>query len=445
MMATRNSRQGASPIAGATANVRPDHDAMAVAGAGRRPLRRRLFGYDQGVISGALRGIKATFSLSPLMVEVVTSWVTLGALFGSLAGGELADRIGRKRTVLIAGAMFTLGALVQALAPDTLDPGRRTADRRRRASASPPSPRRSTPPNWRRRPLRGRFVSAYQLAITIGIFLAYLVDGWLSHERRVARDAGRRRRCRACCCSRSALVAPKSPRWLMMMHRRADAGRGAAQDRARASTSSRRSTPSRRRCARKAAARLLGRSVPSRMAPPADGRRRARGLPADHRHQRDHLLRQPDLRLRRLRHAGRADDGDHLGDRRRERARHPDRHRLHRPAGAAQAAARRADRHGRSAWSWSASRSSSSCRPPPAPPTAAGPSAAGIVTLARAGRLHHLLRLLAGPGGMDGDQRGLPRPHPRPGASPSPRRSTGVRPSWSASSSCRWSMRSAIR
>jgi hypothetical protein len=46
-----------------------------------------LFGYDQGVISGALRGIKSTFSLSSLLVEAVTSWVTLGALFGSLAGG----------------------------------------------------------------------------------------------------------------------------------------------------------------------------------------------------------------------------------------------------------------------------------------------------------------------------------------------------------------------
>jgi MFS transporter, SP family, galactose:H+ symporter len=79
-----------------------------------------LFGYDQGVISAALTGIKSTFALSPLIVEVVTSWVTLGALFGALVGGELADSMGRKRTVLIAGVLFTLGAAVQAFAPATM-------------------------------------------------------------------------------------------------------------------------------------------------------------------------------------------------------------------------------------------------------------------------------------------------------------------------------------
>ena len=59
-----------------------------------------LSGYDQGVISGALHGIKATFSLSALLVEVVTSWVTLGALLGALAAGELArpDRPQANRT-----------------------------------------------------------------------------------------------------------------------------------------------------------------------------------------------------------------------------------------------------------------------------------------------------------------------------------------------------------
>src|SRR5580658_2446094 len=92
-----------------------------------------LFGYDQGVISGALPGIKADFSLSVLMVQVVTSWVTLGALVGSLAGGALSDQFGRRRTMLLAGALFTFGAAVQWSA---------LGWRR--------SPRLSMPPNWRR-------------------------------------------------------------------------------------------------------------------------------------------------------------------------------------------------------------------------------------------------------------------------------------------------------
>ena len=45
-------------------------------------LAGALFGYDQGVISGALTGIQREFHLTPLLVEVVTSWVTLGAMAG---------------------------------------------------------------------------------------------------------------------------------------------------------------------------------------------------------------------------------------------------------------------------------------------------------------------------------------------------------------------------
>jgi sugar porter (SP) family MFS transporter len=180
-----------------------------------------LFGYDQGVISGALHGIKATFALSALLVEVVTSWVTLGALFGALAGGELADRIGRQRTVLIAGAMFTLGALVQAFAPDTviLVAGRLIvgAGVGVAAVAAPLYAAELAPTT-----LRGRFVSAYQLAITAGIFLAYLVDAWLSKG-----DAWRwmlgASAVPGLLLLVVALAAPESPRWLMKMGRPSEA------------------------------------------------------------------------------------------------------------------------------------------------------------------------------------------------------------------------------
>jgi SP family galactose:H+ symporter-like MFS transporter len=180
-----------------------------------------LFGYDQGVISGALHGIKATFSLSALLVEVVTSWVTLGALFGALAGGELADRLGRKRAVLIAGVMFTLGSLVQAFAPDipVLVCGRLIVGLGVgiAAVAAPLYAAELAPAA-----LRGRFISAYQLAITIGIFFAYLVDGWLSKS-----DAWRWMLGAAAAPGlllfTVALFAPESPRWLMKAGRRSEA------------------------------------------------------------------------------------------------------------------------------------------------------------------------------------------------------------------------------
>lgn len=138
-----------------------------------------LFGYDQGVISGALDGIKRHFTLSSILVEVVTSWVTLGALIGSLLGGYLADLYGRRRAVLIAGLLFIVGALLQALAPDVslLVIGRLVVGFGVgvAAVAAPLYGAELAPAAH-----RGRFVSAYQLAITIGIFLAYLVNAGLA-------------------------------------------------------------------------------------------------------------------------------------------------------------------------------------------------------------------------------------------------------------------------
>jgi len=180
-----------------------------------------LFGYDQGVISGALPGIRATFSLSLFMVQVVTSWVTLGALLGSLAGGALSDWIGRKRTILCAGALFTLGALVQPLAPDpaVLVLGRLIigAGVGVATVAAPLYASELAPAS-----VRGRFISCYQLAITSGIFLAYLVNAQLSASGawRVMLGASG---VPGLALFLIGLITPESPRWLMIVNRRADA------------------------------------------------------------------------------------------------------------------------------------------------------------------------------------------------------------------------------
>ena len=180
-----------------------------------------LFGYDQGVISGALPGIKSAFSLSLFMVQVVTSWVTLGALVGSLVGGAVGDWLGRKRTLLVGGALFAMGAIVQWLAPDAgiLVVGRFIVGFAVgvAAVAAPLYAAELAPANF-----RGRFISSYQLAITIGIFLAYLVNAQLSVSENWRLMLGAAA-LPGLALFLIALAAPESPRWLMMKHRRAAA------------------------------------------------------------------------------------------------------------------------------------------------------------------------------------------------------------------------------
>jgi len=134
-----------------------------------------LFGYDQGVIAGALDGIQKSFGASTTMIQIITSWVTLGALAGALVAGVLADKLGRRITILLAAILFTFGALLEALAPGTtvLVIGRLIVGFGVGvASVAAPLYAAEQAPSR----LRGRFVSIYQLAITIGIFIAYLVD-----------------------------------------------------------------------------------------------------------------------------------------------------------------------------------------------------------------------------------------------------------------------------
>ena len=180
-----------------------------------------LFGYDQGVISGALPLLQRDLDLSTIESEIVTSWVTLGALFGALVAGGTADRIGRRWTAVSAGVLFAVGALIEAVAPGA---GMLTLGRVVTglgvgfASVVAPLYAAEMAPKW----LRGRFVSTYQLAITVGILFAYLADDALTGSDRwrlmfglavipgVALVIG-------------FLVMPESARWLLKMGRRDEA------------------------------------------------------------------------------------------------------------------------------------------------------------------------------------------------------------------------------
>ncbi|GAB23698.1 MAG TPA: sugar porter family MFS transporter [Gordonia polyisoprenivorans] len=78
-----------------------------------------LFGYDTGVISGALLYMKDDLHLSAFgEATVVSALLFPGAAFGALFGGRVADRLGRKRTLLLCGLVFLVGAVGCALAPN---------------------------------------------------------------------------------------------------------------------------------------------------------------------------------------------------------------------------------------------------------------------------------------------------------------------------------------
>src|SRR3954465_13377489 len=68
-----------------------------------------LFGYDTGVISGALLFIKEDFDLSSFEQGSIVSVLLLGAIVGALFTGRLTDRIGRRATLGLLGLTFAAG------------------------------------------------------------------------------------------------------------------------------------------------------------------------------------------------------------------------------------------------------------------------------------------------------------------------------------------------
>ncbi|KAI9494798.1 general substrate transporter [Zychaea mexicana] len=75
-----------------------------------------LFGYDTGVISGALQPLSSDFTMDTAEKEIVVGGTTVGAIGGGLLAGITADRAGRRPLVLLASIVFIIGSLVLAAA-----------------------------------------------------------------------------------------------------------------------------------------------------------------------------------------------------------------------------------------------------------------------------------------------------------------------------------------
>ena len=179
-----------------------------------------LFGFDTGVISGAIPFFQKDFGIDDSMVEVVTSSGLLGAILGALCCGKLTDRIGRRKVILTSAVIFAIGALWSGWAPGIyhLIAARLFLGVAIGISSfavplyiAEVSPAKS----------RGMFVAMFQLMITIGLLVSYLSDLYFADETSVScwRPMFYVGVIPAIILFVGMLLVPPSPRWLMSVGR----------------------------------------------------------------------------------------------------------------------------------------------------------------------------------------------------------------------------------
>ncbi len=131
-----------------------------------------LFGFDTAVISGTISFVKLQFGMSSLMEGWYVSSALLGCIAGVAISGKLSNKLGRKKVMLFAAFLFAISAIGCALTPDAtmliifrLIGGLGIGV----ASVVCPMYIAELAPSQ----IRGKLITYYQLAITIGILVAY--------------------------------------------------------------------------------------------------------------------------------------------------------------------------------------------------------------------------------------------------------------------------------
>ncbi len=134
-----------------------------------------LFGFDTAIISGTIPFIKAYFILDELMLGWAVSSILIGCALGAMAAGKLADKFGRKKIMFACALLFAgtgvgvaMSASLFSFVTCRIVGGLAVGA----AAMVVPMYIAETVPAV----LRGRMVALYQLAIVVGVLLAYIIN-----------------------------------------------------------------------------------------------------------------------------------------------------------------------------------------------------------------------------------------------------------------------------
>ncbi|WP_440171072.1 sugar porter family MFS transporter [Arthrobacter sp. SAFR-044] len=187
-----------------------------------------LFGYDTGVISGALLYMNDSLNMTSVEeATVVSALLFPGAAVGALTGGRMADKLGRRGSLLVCALLFLVGAMGCALAPTVtfmiaarivLGLGVGAA-----AVTCPLYLAEMAPAN-----LRGRMVTINELMIVTGQMLAFAINALLDaliHDNEVWRTMLGIASVPAIALLAGMLMLPESPRWYAIRGRLEDSRR----------------------------------------------------------------------------------------------------------------------------------------------------------------------------------------------------------------------------
>nr|GMD39777.1 polyol transporter 5-like [Ipomoea batatas] len=110
----------ATPLLPAAADVgppkKPKRNKYALACSLLASMTSILLGYDTGVMSGASIYIKQDLKISDVQVEFLIGTINIYSVVGSAVAGRTSDLIGRRYTIVVAGCVFFVGALLMGFA-----------------------------------------------------------------------------------------------------------------------------------------------------------------------------------------------------------------------------------------------------------------------------------------------------------------------------------------